>query len=183
MVSKRQIVEVAVSLANTVVYVYYALATISWFTGIDIMKVITFPPIEKLEEIFRQYSHVFNALNLGLLAVITIDQVAVGMVFRERGMPPPKYIFASSATIFSLSLILFLFMRHTPLWYFYLYFLVVSALAMVHSASILSGRMREILPKQTQALSNDLYGGLDMLGVEDIYPEPYERRVLRTCRH
>lgn len=183
MVSTRHIIELTLNLVNLLVYVLYGIAVITWITGIDITKVITIPPVEVIENILKQYPEVFNALSLGLLAIVTIDQIAVGMIFRQRGIPPPRYVFASSLATFSISTVLLIFMRGTPLWPFFIYFIIVSALALIHSLAILTGKMKEILPKppQAQALFQDEFlDSWEWLGSENIYPEPRrKRRVLR----
>jgi len=185
MVAKRQIIEVAVNLVNVFATILYGIAAVTWITGMDITQIITMPPID-LGEIVRQYPGVFHALCIGLLAILAIDQVAVGIVFRRRGIPPPGYIFASSLATFSISTVLFIFLRATPLWPYYLYFMIISALALIHSAAILMGRMKEIVPEaprpQAIILDDFSYGTWTS---ESIYPEPYgarRRRVLRECQ-
>lgn len=184
MVSTRQIVEISVNLINFLVYAWYAITVITWITGVDITRIFVMPPIE-FEKIVQQYPEIFYALNIGQLTLIMIDQVAVGIVFRRRGIPPPKYVFASSLATLALSSVLFMFLRTTPLWPFYIYFMIMSSLALIHSLAMISGRMKEILPEapRPQSLYYDFLG--ENWDSENLYPENEvyrRRRVLKECQ-
>ena len=182
MVSWARVAERAVTVVNFLVYGWYAVEVIRWATGVDVIKSILKAPPPAFEKIVEQYPQVFYALSFAVLILIFIDQFAVSYLYGRRGMPPPKYVLASSSALFSLSLALFLFLRTTPLWPFYLYFMVISGLAIAHSIAMLTGQMKEILPQQAQALYEFLS---QSWGPEDIYPEDEverRRRVLRTCR-
>lgn len=190
MVSKHTIIEVSISLGNILVYMMYTVSVITWITGVDITKIFVMPPIE-FEKILQAYPEVFYALVIGQLAILTVDQVLVGTVFKKRVMPPPKYIFASSLAVFTTSTVLFLFLRTTPLWPYYIFFMAISLLALIHSSAILTKTMKEI-PIVEEAKPQTLFFTDSLLEAsasspKDIYRESYvdrigRRRALRECQ-
>lgn len=180
-----RIIEASFTLINFIVFAWYTISVIGWITGVDIIKqIVEMPPVE-FEKIVEQYPEIFYALNLSTVSLIWIDYFAVNILFRRRGMPPPHYILASSLALLGLSITQYVFLRTTPFAWCYIYFAVISALATIHSILILSGQIKEILPKQQQAQALALEEFLNATwGPEELYPESAvekRRRALRTC--
>jgi len=185
MVSWVRIVETSFTLINFIVFAWYTISVIGWITGVDIIKqIMEMPPIE-FEKIVQQYPEIFYALNLSTVGLIWVDYFAVNMVFRKRGMPPPHYILASSLALFGLSATQYVFLRTTIFAWCYIYFAVISALAIIHSLLILLGHIKEVLPSQQQAQALALEEFLNAAwGAEELYPESAverRRRALRAC--
>ena len=171
-------------MVNFLVYAWYTIETINWITGVNVIELIKAPPPEVFEAIAKQYPEIFQGLSLGVLILVWVDQYAVNVLYKDRVIPPPKYVLASSMALFSLSFTLFLFLRNTPLWPFYLYFMIISALAMAYSIALLTGQMKEIQPQpQPQALlTESIYGVWGLSGVEEDDTEVSVERVRRVLR-
>jgi hypothetical protein len=157
----------------------------NWITGVNVVELIKAPPPEVFEAIVRQYPEVFHGLSLGVLVLVWVDQYALSVLYKDRVIPPPKYVLASSIALFGLSFALFLFLRSTPLYPFYLYFMVISALAIVYSLALLTGQMKEIQPPTESLFTESIQGVWGLAGLEEddtrVSVERV-RRVLRECQ-
>lgn len=180
-----RVVEASFTMLNFLVFAWYTISVLSWITGVDILKAITeIPPIE-FEKIVQQYPGIFYILSLSTVTLLWIDYFAVNVFYRKRGMPPPRYILVSSLTLFSLSLTQYIFLRTTQLAWYYVYFMIIAALASIHSVMILSGHLKEILPPPSsealpvfEELLNQTWGSEELYPLERVEAR---RRVLRTC--
>jgi hypothetical protein len=184
-VNVGQLVDRSARLVNTVVLVFFILENIKYFTGVDIIESIRKAPPFDYRAIVAQYPWLFNTLSLSLAFLVMADQVVLSRVYRGRVMPPTGYAAAISGAILGISLTLIIFLRDTPLLWYYVYFAAIPAFALLHLLLIRSGLLSEIrepvLGEELVPRAEELVGR-GPASAQSIYPAPHpvsRRRVIR----
>ncbi len=181
MVEVGKLVDQASRLANMIILTFFLLENIRQFFGIDVIRAIREAPPFDYKAIVAQYPWLFFGLSTGLAILVMVDQTILSRFYRGVVMPPVRYAAAISIAILAISLTLIIFLRDTPLFWYYVYFAAIPALALIHIMLIRAGILSEISaqwPEETVPFSKT-----ELVKKQTIYPhaghERERRRVLR----
>jgi len=182
MVNVGKLVDQTSRLANMVILTFFILENLKYFWGVDVIKAIREAPPFDYKAIVAQYPWLFFGLSTALAVLVMVDQTVLSRFYRGVLMPPIHYAAAISITMLALSITLMIFLRDTPLFWFYLYFSAVPVLALVHIMLIRVGIFQEI--KEPWVEEGPPVRVEELVKSQTIYPLYYQhsirsRRVVR----